>query len=145
MEKICSKCGINKNLEMFAKANRYKDGRRSYCKKCHSEYMSTYYKQNPEKLLSEAKIKSAKNRKNWKRHKMLEEDYNSLFNLYKGKCHSCKDRNATNIDHDHSCCPGLFSCGSCVRGILCNQCNTALGLLGDSTEKIKSLLKYSQF
>lgn len=142
MTKMCVKCGVTKPLDLFAKASRYKDGRRSYCKGCHSIYMSDYYKKNPEKLLSEAKLKSAKNRTNWKRHKLSEEEYNNLYQIYDGKCHSCKDRKATNIDHDHLCCSGSFSCGKCVRGILCNQCNTALGLLADSSDKINNLLRY---
>lgn len=33
------------------------------------------------------------------------------------------------VDHDRRCCPSNTSCGSCVRGLLCNDCNTSLGKL----------------
>ena len=33
------------------------------------------------------------------------------------------------IDHDHKCCSGRRSCGSCIRGILCVPCNMMLGQL----------------
>jgi hypothetical protein len=46
------------------------------------------------------------------------------------------------IDHDHACCPGRISCGKCIRGLLCNRCNRALGLLGDSIELLKKMIAY---
>jgi hypothetical protein len=30
------------------------------------------------------------------------------------------------IDHDHDCCPGSYTCGKCVRGVLCAPCNRTL-------------------
>lgn len=32
------------------------------------------------------------------------------------------------VDHDHACCPGIKSCGKCVRGVVCNRCNSAIGV-----------------
>jgi hypothetical protein len=40
---------------------------------------------------------------------------------------SVTDRNL-HVDHDHACCPGQRSCGDCVRGVVCNRCNTSVGL-----------------
>lgn len=33
------------------------------------------------------------------------------------------------VDHDHACCPGVKSCGKCVRGLLCSGCNWITGLI----------------
>lgn len=45
-------------------------------------------------------------------------------------------------DHDHTCCPGTRSCGNCIRGILCQSCNLALGHAGDSPQKLQALIDY---
>lgn len=139
--KTCNKCNEKKDLILFAKGKRYKDGRRNVCKKCHTAYVTAYYNINPDK-------KAAKNKMNtfykpaYLKHNIDKGQYEELFNLHNGKCHACKDRDGKCIDHDHSCCSSAFSCGKCVRGLLCSQCNTALGSLGDSKEKIKGLLDY---
>lgn len=46
------------------------------------------------------------------------------------------------VDHDHSCCPGRRSCGACVRGLLCNECNTLLGKAGDDPERLMRAARY---
>ena len=68
----------------------------------------------------------------------LEKKYNLTLEEYeefaKNGCNVCgaetgssSDRNL-HVDHDHKCCPGTESCGNCVRGVVCNRCNTAIGL-----------------
>lgn len=59
------------------------------------------------------------------------EDYDALVDAFGNRCGICgnpseEGRNFA-IDHDHSCCPGQKSCGTCVRGILCNLCNLRYG------------------
>lgn len=48
----------------------------------------------------------------------------------------------THIDHDHTCCPGIGSCGECVRGILCGNCNSLLGMSNDNIDVLRSAIAY---
>jgi hypothetical protein len=47
--KICSKCGIEKELSEFYKNKTRKDGYHNWCKKCHDEHEKQKYLNNPEK------------------------------------------------------------------------------------------------
>lgn len=70
------------------------------------------------------------------------DDLFSLIEAQGYKCAVCntdlKDRNPKNvhIDHCHN------SEDMKIRGILCNNCNMALGLLKDDVEVLKSAIKY---
>lgn len=59
-----------------------------------------------------------------------------MFSTQGNACARCKTTETKQwcIDHDHNCCPGRFSCGKCIRGILCKSCNTFLKGLEDSLE-----------
>lgn len=103
--------------------------------------MTNYYKTNIDKKILKNKLNSGKDF-NWKRHHLSKEQFDKMVDKYDGRCYTCKINDARNIDHDHSCCPGNRSCGKCIRGILCNQCNTALGLVKDSKEILQNLIKY---
>ena len=55
-------------------------------------------------------------------------------------CERTTDRWA--VDHDHSCCPGKRSCGACVRGVLCHDCNRGLGMFQDSPDALRRAASY---
>ena len=69
-------------------------------------------------------------------------DYNELWVLQDGRCLICQRTENLVIDHDHGCCPGMYSCGDCVRGLLCVRCNTGIGYFKDSSRLLASAQKY---
>lgn len=46
------------------------------------------------------------------------------------------------VDHDHACCPGANSCGACVRGVLCENCNVGLGNFRDDVSILEAAVRY---
>ena len=51
-----------------------------------------------------------------------------------GVCAICHERTPVHVDHDHN--TGL------IRGILCSNCNTGIGLLADDPERLEAALAY---
>lgn len=48
------------------------------------------------------------------------------------------------VDHDHACCPRSNSCGKCVRGILCRECNKLLPDRPNITGILTAAINYIQ-
>lgn len=136
--KKCRTCGEVKALESFHNLKKSKDGKQSQCKACQKARLST--------------PKNAERRKDYawratlKKFNITEADYESLFQKQAGLCAICHKPETGGmrlaVDHDHSCCDGNFSCGKCVRGLLCKRCNMAIGLLGDSPDVLVNALFY---
>jgi Recombination endonuclease VII len=72
------------------------------------------------------------------------EQFDSMLRAQEGKCKLCRDvlDRTPCVDHDHSCCPGKKSCGKCIRGLLCFSCNTSLGNMKDSVERLQLAIAY---
>lgn len=79
------------------------------------------------------------------------EDYDALLRAQDYRCAGCRITEAEYlaetgkrfaVDHDHTCCDGVRSCGNCIRGLLCASCNNALGRVKDNPQTLRSLAEY---
>ena len=77
-----------------------------------------------------------------------QERYDALVAEQGGRCASCGEScERLVLDHDHACCnfdptTGQPWCGQCIRGLLCNGCNSAIGFLRDDPERAKAAATY---
>ena len=140
--KKCSRCQKQKTIDCFAKDKKGRNGVRSICKDCHAVWMKKYNSEHQEENREKQKHRDAKRPKG-SRHNIDQKTYNEMLNKFDGKCWACKENPATHVDHDHNCCPTTYSCGKCVRGLLCRACNLAYGMLGESRLRVEKLLEYA--
>jgi hypothetical protein len=89
---------------------------------------------NPEKA------REATQRRRCRKYGISLEDYGRLLTKQRGKCAICRTKNPAGrygewqIDHDHET--------GQVRGLLCNNCNHAIGLLKEDLEVLAAALAY---
>ena len=80
------------------------------------------------------------------RHHVSRERYDEMLAEQNGACAICKRPpladNPLTIDHDHDCCPGIYSCGKCVRGLIHLSCNQAIGLFQDDPTMMRNAAEY---
>lgn len=106
----CSKCTKAKSDAEFGRTSLRRDGLHTECRDCRAARHSI------------------------RRYGV---DYVALLAEQDGKCAMCSALAVDSpyrfaIDHDHACCPQAeYTCGKCVRGIVCRRCNVALGLIED--------------
>jgi hypothetical protein len=141
--KKCSKCSNDRLVSDFYKSSQNKDGLDFWCKPCRRVYAKDWNTKN--RVPKNAKVQREINLKYC--FGITSEQYNNLLDSQDGKCATCsmKAEDSTknfHVDHDHSCCPGRRSCGSCIRGLLCANCNIALGMVNDSAERLCHLAEY---
>lgn len=69
-------------------------------------------------------------------HNITLEEYESWWNKQEGKCAICKQSNKRILEVDHNHKTGK------IRGLLCGNCNKAIGLLDDNPKLFESGVEY---
>lgn len=142
--KCCSKCGQEKPPSEFAKGGSKQD-RRGVCKACWASYMREWNAKNPEKVSARNREYKEKFPEKYRDSRLrtlfgiTAKDYDEMLERQGHSCAACgthqsKLQRKLAVDHCHSTDE--------VRGLLCSNCNTALGLVGDSIETLGKLINY---
>lgn len=149
----CKECARRSSRESWYKANQpSKDKRLTRRKK--------WLAANPEKVKElnrkryadpVIRLKHKDSRLKY-RYNITLEQYNKMYEDQKGVCQICnepetyldqfKNPKALAVDHDHSCCPEETSCGECVRGLICQNCNLLLGVAKDNISLLLNSAAY---
>lgn len=112
-KKRCASCGAQKPLTRFPPSARAKYGRGSHCYDCRS-----------------LKKRAAK-------YGISAERFLALIEEQDGVCDICKRKpegKGFAVDHCHG--------SGAVRGLLCGPCNSAIGLLREDPEILRSAIRY---
>ena len=125
--KICRGCQVEKPISEFHVCSRQRV--QSRCKPCRSAWYKDYYTRNSDKY---------RDREIVLRYGITREQVNDLRSRQKGLCVICDTALAggrhEHIDHCHDT--------GAVRGILCSECNTGIGKLGDDPAKLRKAADY---
>lgn len=114
-EKPCRGCKRTLDASSFGKKSSNNDGLSSRCKDCmRLVKIEHLYKISPDRYAE----------------------------MVKGGCQICGTQERLVVDHDHACCNNVSSCGKCIRGILCDNHNSALGRFNDDPALLLAAVEY---
>lgn len=147
--KTCTNCNETKELSEFYTNKRSSDGHQYACKVCRRKAQKEYHQKSPEvrKAWRERRLAADPQYNKYvsikSHYNLTREQYDALLESQGGKCKTCDNTERLVVDHDHSCCSAKSrSCGKCVRGILCSNCNSVLGFVNDDSDVLKALIAY---
>jgi hypothetical protein len=141
--KACRKCGEKKPFAAFSSDNSSKDGFQGKCKVCAAKWYRECVKTDPKKIKRRLEYGNRWRRNNPKRVAALQrqrkwgippEIFDELFEAQGGKCAICKAVAILCVDHDHTTKE--------LRGLLCRNCNLALGNCRDNPKILRSAADY---
>ncbi len=153
--KACLKCGKEWPISEYHE----KRGKpQPQCKECRSEYMRGYYQDNYDRERAKRKAwyeanklrvceqlkeeyKANPEKYKWQRLKqkygVTQEQYEGLRKMQRNKCGICRtsfDETEPHLDHCHDT--------GKVRGLLCANCNTGIGLFKHNAKRMEKAIAY---
>ena len=147
--KRCTACWQDKELTEFHVSQ-------SYCKLCAGERDRKHHYENKELRNRQAREAQRRKREEDKDYAarchlrfmfgMTLEEYDAKLAAQGGVCAICgapPGKKRLPVDHDHECCPGVKSCGKCIRDLLCPGCNNGTGLV-DKPELLRKRAEYTE-
>jgi hypothetical protein len=142
MLKTCSKCKETKDLTAYHNSNRSADKKQHRCKECCKAFTQDATKTWRKSNIVEHKHSTRKTKVKVKYglsldiiNKILEaQDYSCAICKRNISFQATEKRDKPHIDHCHKT--------NEVRGLLCLQCNTGIGMFGDSIELIEAAKTY---
>lgn len=130
--KVCSRCRVDKPATEYGRRSSNPEWLRAMCRKCEREYSRAWSAANPDK------VKAGNARGALRRRGTDQEEFDRMFAEQGGVCAICgragTSRKRLAVDHCHRT--------KRVRGLLCDPCNTALGLFGDDIERLHGAIRY---
>lgn len=126
--KLCSKCQIEKPVSDFYKKERGKYGVAGYCKNCKVKQVKEAHKPV---MWFAAHLK--------RNYGITLEEHTKMYEEQNGRCAICG--NEGNGKWKKLCVDHCHTTGK-IRKLLCNNCNTALGLVGDNTQILQKMIDY---
>lgn len=155
-EKACTRCGMSLPLSEFTKRGD-SEQLRSHCKTCRGRYAKAYKVENPERAQEIQRAAQQRHyannteyylqksrRQRFDNYGITQDEYEAMLDAQGGVCAICAEPERAKhqnglprslaVDHDHVT--------GAVRGLLCTNCNQALGKFKDDPARIQKAIDY---
>lgn len=132
MTKVCRVCLKEVNIELFHDHTSTKDGKMKICIDCHRDVVG-YKDHDPEH-----RARRVKNSQLMCSYGITIDQYEAMAKSQGNVCAICEgtqlDSRGLAVDHCHKT--------GRVRGLLCNRCNRAIGMLDDDYKLLEKAMTY---
>jgi hypothetical protein len=140
LTRVCRECREEKWLDAFPIQKGGLFGRHPLCKECRSAQERERYRRDRDAILARqrgdpSRLRGVRRRTLRRKYGITEHDYWTLYTYQRGCCAICElvTRRLV-IDHDHTT--------GQVRGLLCPNCNFAIGDLRDDPRRCVAAAEY---